>query len=223
MALSPAHSLHGSSTPTPQLTTKWLTKCRLSPSPFLPLCHVLRQVVSAGLSGSLWGPDDSTQGAHAGLGTRANGLGPEVQASLSAWCEDHLLNLWMDGLGPQSSLNMTDRWKGLGKNHGAEQEGHSGPFLRALNRAQCKNETSPCGEAPQSLLSPLGPLRGQAAHLQASPHAHKPQHWPRGSPKHGEPSHLIPQTSKSSVGYTMESSARTTSTSLPSLLLSVPV
>lgn len=71
----------------------------------------------------------------------------------------------MDGLGPQSSLSVTDRWKGLGENYSAEQEGHSGPFLRALNWAQFKNETSPRGEATRSLLSPLVPLRGQAAHL----------------------------------------------------------
>lgn len=131
----------------------------------------------------------------------------------------------MDGLGPQSSLNMTDRRKGLGKNQGVEQEGHSGPFLRAPNRAQFKNETSPRGEATQSLLGPLGPLRGEAAHLQASPRAHKPQHWPRGSPKHGEPSRLIPQTSKSSVGHTVESSARTTAKSTavcPRLILRDP-
>lgn len=122
-------------------------------------------------------------------------------------------------LRSQSSLNMTDRRKGLGRNHGAEQEGHIGPFHRA--RAAPLKMKPHRGEA-QSLLRPLVPLRGQAA--PQWPRAHKPQHpLAQGSPKHGEPSILIPQTSKPSVGYTTESSGRTTMTSLASLLLSAPV
>ena len=175
---------------------------------------------SRSLSGSPWGPD-STQGAQPGLGTCGNGLGPEAQASLSAWCEDHLLNLWMDGLGPQSSLNMTDRRKGLGKNHGAEREGHIGPFLRAPKR-QCSRMKPHRVAKPVTSQPACAPPWPGCSPL-ASPRAHKPQHLPWGSPKHGEPSILIPQTSKPSLGYTTESSGRTTMTSLASLLLSAPV
>ena len=205
--------------PTPPHPTKRLTKYRLSSSPFLPLFYISRQIRVEGHCGVLttahraltpaWEPAET---ASAQRISHHSMPGARTPSSTSGW-----------SLGPQSSLNVTDRQKGLGENCSAEQEGHGGPFLRAPNRAWFKNETSPCGEATRSLLIPLVPLCGQAVHLQASPRAHKPQHLPRGSPKHGEPSRFIPQTSKPSVGYTIESSGRTTWTSLASLLLSAPV